>query len=798
MIKKKNVKRNKIFIKEDEKNKVDQKDSLINKTISPNTDNDTIQNNKYKLLFEQSPIGIFLFNKKFIITECNSRVFKVLKAQRVKLIGLDIRTLKDNSILPSIQDSLNGVDGFYEGSYQSTTSETIVNISLRTIPLFDRDGNIIGGVGFAKNTTEQKKIEEELSISDNRYKELSTLTTDAASIITIKPDGTFIRRWMNDTMLKRTGYEIHEIDTFEKWTNIVHPEDLDAYKESIKKILSGEKVSVDFRVIDKKGSVIWINNTVSPEKNGNEKIIGLISAIKDITNQKNVELELIKQRNLLDLIINNAPIGIWVSACDGTYPIINNNFRDAIGYDSTISIQPEELENCYKSDLAATHSNQPIISEEGITFVDGKKHILQVLKTHLKDQDGSSIGVLGISNDITEQKNFEKRQVEAIAKAEEANRLKSAFLANMSHEIRTPLNGIIGFAQYLRDYPHSEYETKHFLDIICDSADHLLNIINDIIDISKIDAGQVKINPIVCNLNKLLDGIYNFFYTNNFGASKKSIIIRLSTSLPDNESTVRIDDFRVKQVLNNLIGNAIKFTQEGSIEFGYTIDETHQNLIFFVRDSGIGIPADKQSIIFERFRQVDDTTTREYGGTGLGLAISKSLVELMGGKIWLESKPEKGSTFYFSIPFNPIAGVKNLKTENYAFDDLLKVCTHKKILVVDDDENSILYLKALLEKVNVIVMQAVNGKQAVDIIASNGSVDLILMDLQLPVMNGYEAIKEIRKINKTVPIIAQTAHTFNEEREICKQVGCNSYITKPIDPYVLYEMICNQLSNPNA
>ena len=770
--------------------KINEQNSSQGNTVESINDID-----QYKLLFEHSPLGIFYFDTSSLITNCNDKLVELLKTDRQNLLNLDLKSINDKSILSSINDSLNGKNGYYEGFYRTTFSNNLGYILLRTFPLTNNDGEIIGGVGIAENITEQKKVKEALSLSENRYKILSSLTTDAASILTIEEDGTLNRKWLNDKLLRQTGYELHEIDTFEKWAKIVHPDDKEAFSKSVKGILSGEKVSLDFRVIDKWGNIIWINNTVYPEKNKDGKVVELISAIRDISSQKEAEQEIIKQRNILDLIINNAPVGIWVTANDGSYPLINRMFKDAIGYDTgSLSITPQELEHCRLSDKIAMETKEIIRTEEEITFIDGEKHINQILKTPLFKENGEFFGVLGISNDITERKLYEKELNEAVVKVEEADKLKSAFLANMSHEIRTPLNGIIGFSKYLRDYPPTEEEHKHILDIICGSADHLLNIINDIIDISKLDSGQVKISKVTCNLNKLLYEIYNFFYTNSIEISKKEINLCLSTSLPDNESTIIADDFRLKQILNNLLSNALKFTDKGTIEFGYTIDDSKKKIVFFVKDTGSGIPEDKQEIIFERFRQVDDTITRQYGGTGLGLAISKSLVELMDGEIWVESKPESGSVFFFSVPFNPVEERQKTWTNSFSIDKYIKMFSGKRILVVDDDVNSFLYLKTLLENLKATIIKAENGKQAVEIALEN-SIDLILMDIQLPVLNGYEAIKEIRKFNQALPIIAQTANAFSDEKDMCKKIGCNNFIAKPIDPDDLYRIVFDVFTN---
>lgn len=754
--------------------------------------------NKYRLLFEKSPVGIFHYDQEARLTDCNDKFVEILKSEKGKLIGLDLKTLKNELVVTAIMESLEGKQGSNEGYYNVLTSNAVIYAAIKTVPITDSLGNITGGMGIVEDITERKRTEEALRHSENRFRILSTLTTDAASSLTIGADGKFTRDWISVSLLKELGYEVEDIDSFEKWAEIVHPDDLGIYQDAVRRIGAGQKVSADFRIVKKNGEVIWVNNTVYPEVNDEGKVVRLISAIRNISEQVQAKQELLHQKNLLDLIINSAPLGIWVTTMDGQYPIINKWFADAIGYHTpNPSIRPEEIQTCFESDRIAYESEDPISTEEEVTFVDGKRHILQVLKRRLVSSNGQVIGIMGIGTDITDRKLFEKEMVRAIERAEDADRLKTAFLANMSHEIRTPLNGIIGFAKYLKDFPPSEEEHNHFLDIIYSSADHLLNIINDIIDISKLEVGQVKINPVPCNLNKTLDGIYSFFYTSNLELQKKDINLRLSTSLPEQDSNILIDDVRLKQVLNNLIGNAIKFTPKGYVEFGYTLVDHKKNLRFFVRDTGIGISPDKYTVIFERFRQADNMTTRNYGGTGLGLAISKSLIELMGGKIWVESKPNEGSVFYFTIPYQSIAKNQKCAESDQPIETYKKLFTGRVILVVEDDPNSIIYLNTMLENVGFKVINATSGRQSIEIVTRNSNIDLILMDLRLPEMSGFDAVREIRKINPTIPIIAETAHAFTEEKEMCARVGCNDFITKPIDVNHLYAAVYGQLRRKN-
>ncbi len=744
---------------------------------------------KYRLLFEKSPVGIFQFDNNALIIDCNDRFVEILKSQRERIVGLDMHNLKDKSVLNACLDAISGVQGFYEGIYHVTTSDAVIYVSLKTVP-FTIDGTVevLGGIGIVEDITERVKADEVLKKKEQDFRILSSLTTDAASVLSFNLDGTFKREWLSDSLLHTVGYLPEEIDSFEKWAKIIHPDDILPYKEAVERIMQGQKVSLDFRILGKDGKLFWVNNTVFPEYDESGRPVRLISALKDITTEKEAEIALNYQRNLLDTIINIAPVGIWLSKPDGSYPIINKNFSDLIGYGTSMfSMTPEELEHCRKSDDVALKSDEPIETEEEITFTDGNKHTIKVFKRRVFDVNGSVLGVLGISTDISERKRYERALVDALEKAEESDRLKSAFLANMSHEIRTPLNGIIGFSKYLRNFPDtSREETLKFLNIICNSADHLLNLINDIIDISKIEVGQLKITAESINLNALLNEIYTFYYSANPDLSKRGVSFRITTSLSDAESSIVVDKVRLRQILNNLIGNALEFTREGSVEFGYELTTDKNYVRFFVRDTGIGIPKDKADLIFQRFRQADVDITKKFGGTGLGLAISKSLVELMGGNIWVDSQPEIGSTFYFTLPFIKTAIPVAKSDTQFEFKDVMEKLKGKRILIAEDDANSLFYLKTVLQNAGIVCLEALNGRDAVNLFLKNPDVDLILMDLKMPELSGFEAIKEIRRVNPKIPIVVQTAHVFNDEKVLCSAMGCDNFISKPVDVNVLF------------
>lgn len=323
--------------------------------------------------------------------------------------------------------------------------------------------------------------------------------------------------------------------------------------------------------------------------------------------------------------------------------------------------------------------------------------------------------------------------------------------------------------------------------MITSSSHSLLNLINDIIDISKIEAGQLKISETACNLNNLLNQLKQWIDKDKFTKGKGNLEIKLSVALSDNESYMLLDDGRLKQVLVNLLTNALKFTHKGCIEFGYTVFENE--LKFYVKDTGIGISKGNISHIFERFKQADESTSRKYGGTGLGLAISKAIVKLIGGKIWVESEPDKGSEFYFTIHYKPLKP-NSIKSENETNKSQITInLTNYTILIVEDDEASSFYLRTLLEKKGAKIFQVEDGDAAIDAIKENNKIDLILMDLHLPLTSGCKATQEIRKILPNIPIIAQTADAQLETREHAYECGFNDFITKPLSSETLFNVI---------
>lgn len=383
--------------------------------------------------------------------------------------------------------------------------------------------------------------------------------------------------------------------------------------------------------------------------------------------------------------------------------------------------------------------------------------------------------------DITERKKVEEKYIKEKNKAEESNRLKTQFLNNMSHEIRTPLNGIIGFTQFLSDPNLPEDQRNYFANIIQSSSDQLLRVIDDIIEISKLETQQVKVHKQEVNLNSVLLEIFSIF---ELKTKEKNISLQLNKGLSDIQSEIYTDKLKLQKVLNNLVENAVKFTHVGEIEIGYLLSDT---LEIWVKDSGIGIPDKNLQVIFDRFLQVESTNKAVYGGLGLGLSIAKENTELLGGEIIVTSNEGSGSKFTMKIPYEPVHSPSEEKTNETGSEPRFQ------ILIAEDEEVNFILLEFLVKGLghSIDILNVRNGKEAIETFKANRDIDLILMDLKMPMVDGFEATDEIRKLDNKVPIIAVTAYSGQKDKENTLQRGFTEFLTKPVMAQEFTEM-CNR------
>ncbi|HBX52070.1 MAG: hypothetical protein A2275_04530 [Bacteroidetes bacterium RIFOXYA12_FULL_35_11] len=754
---------------------------------------------KFKLLAEKTTDIIWTFDLSLNLTYLNPAIKKQLGftvSEYMNLTDEEKYPPESKKIINSIFDNeIQKINkGIQPGKNYSVVFEiqlyhkngTLIWGEINFTFLYNESDVVYGIHGITRNVTERKRVEEAMRKSEERLKLALDAANDGLWDINLKSKyvNYYSPRWY--AMLNYDPYEF-PMD-YTSWIDLIHPEDkqfvLQAFSSYSKSVIN--VFSVEYRMKSKNGNYKWILSRGKQVETDDEgEITRMIGTHIDISERKEAEDALLKSRKKYMDLTEFLPQSVFECDTEGNLIFANRQAFLSFGYNKEDfekglnviqMIAPKDKKRAFQNfkKNIETDSFQPneylMIKKDGSFFPAIIYSISSIL-------DSNTRGVRGIIVDITERKLVEEQLIAAKEKAEESDSLKSAFLANMSHEIRTPMNAILGFTELLKTTELSEEKRHNFIDIISKRGKDLLNIINDIIDISKIESKQLKINKVKCYLNNVIKELYTFFESDLAFKEKKSLKLKYKMALSDTECLILADDLRIKQILTNLLGNAVKFTSKGFIEFGYTIKNIE--ILFYVKDTGIGIPEEKQSMIFDRFRQADDSTSRQFGGTGLGLAISKSLSEMMGGKIWVESTFGKGSIFYFTLPYTPVRFSVDIATETTA-PNVRFNWSDKTILIAEDDKVNFLYLSTLLKRTKVKIIHALNGEIAVKACRDIPEINLVLMDVQMPVMNGFEATKLIKKNRPALPVIAQTAYAMKEDKVKCTNAGCNDFVAKPI------------------
>ena len=737
-----------------------------------------VASEKYIDLYDFAPTGYFTLSKEGEIIELNLAAANMLGKDRKHLIKSHFAFFVSHNTKPDF-------NLFLEKVFSSRNIETcdIAITSKSDTTMF------IHLVGKSIENNEQCHI----TAVDITERKQAALTL--AEIIEKNP--------MSIQIVDKEGYTLQTNPAHTKMFGIVLPPDFSIFNDS-------QLAKQGFKEIferAKKGEIIYYPDSyynvhdLSPEfpdvpvcvrgvifpltdSNGNPERFVLMHA--DITERKKAEDLLQQERN--DWKNTFDSIADLITIHDKNFNIIRSNIA-ATKFLGLPELDIMTGEKCFKyfhcsekppdgcPGYDCLKSGVPCIIE---TYEPNLNIFIEVRTIPRRDINNKIIGFVHVVRDITKRKQAEAELINAKEQAEESERLKSAFLANMSHEIRTPMSGILGFTDLLKEPNLSSEEHQKYLSIIERSGKRLLQTVTDILIISKIELRQMEISISETNINEQIEFIYMFFIPE---AKQKGLKIIRST--PSGKVLINTDREKLYGILTNLVNNAIKFTKQGSIDFGY--EKKDNCLEFFVKDTGAGIPLEKREVIFDRFRQGSEGLSRGYEGSGLGLSISKSYVEMLGGKIWLESEVGKGTTFYFTIPDKLESGKLKVESNQEHIEsqkieiDKENIIRKLKILIVEDDEASEMLMTMFIELFSTEILRVKTGADAVAMCRNNPDIDLVLMDIKMPVMNGLEATKQIREFNKDVIIIAQTAFALKGDREKLIDAGCNDYISKPFN-----------------
>lgn len=695
----------------------------------------------------------------------------------------------------------------------------------------DDKKEILALEGFISDNSNQILADEALKESEQKLRLI--INNSPVGVSTTDLEGHYID--VNPALCNITGYSREEM--INRHFNLFsHPDDVERNWSKFKNLVQ-KKIGyfeLEKRYIHKNGGTVhvFIRSQLVHDRSG--KPLFQTAIIEDITERKkaemiqnvvynisnavvgteNLEVLIEKIRDELGKIIDTT--NFYVALYDKKTDIITlPYFADEFDHNTSIpkgkSLTRYVLET-KKSLLANIETKRKLVDEGHLEHFGTISKIW--LGVPLK-MEGEVIGVLAVQSykDVnafneTDMKMLEfvsgqisisihrkKTETElkcALRKATESDRLKSSFLATMSHELRTPLNAIIGFSDLLDKRLEAD-EVEKFGKIINSSGNHLLSIVNDLFDITLIETGEIKIKKEPVSLKSVFDDIYYVISNKQTNTEENNTELKLIVPGSLEFDTITTDANKLKQILINLLKNALKFTSEGYVHYGYEmVMEDHRSFFrFFVKDSGIGIAREKQELIFDIFRQAEDCDTRKYGGTGIGLSVAKRLTELLGGKIWVESVENEGSSFFFTIPAEPAIPNEPVKP---VIPEKQYQNNKKLILVAEDDEISFEYIKTVLKTAGYDYLWAKNGAEAIALCKTNHNISLILMDFNMPVMNGYVTTQKIRELFPSLPIIAQTAYAVAGDKEEILAIGCNDYISKPIKHEILLEKIGKLIS----
>ncbi len=744
-----------------------------------------ITEQNYKAIFEQSPTPIIVHkNGKIILANKAAVEFSGAKSldEVIGLSAFDFLHPDDYEVaIRHINEVVTKGKSSIEKERFYTLNKELRHVLVSTSNfIYNNENSIL--VNFL-DVTKFKEYERKIEVISKGTDSLKAgfLITDSKGVVEyINEQFSF---WLGLNKQEILNKDIYELKNY-KFNNF-----FEQLNETIK---TNNEWRGEIKIDKSYQNIEWVYCIISPVYNNNE-IINYVAIIEDITQRKRIEQELIHREKYFSTLYENAPDGIFEIDKDAIILNCNKEFAKSVKlpkdkiigkHASEFIVDKENFKTFFKKFFKEKFLEVEIKQLNG----DGGSITVWRKVTALKGKNGNITGAIVFNRDVTERKKIENELIEAKNKAEEADKLKTAFLSNMSHEIRTPINAINGFSYILSKKELSLDKKEQYYSYIQSNSRLLLNLINDIIDLSKIEANQIKIKKENIDLNSLFHNIYNTYLIQH---KDKKENFEFKLEVPNVSAQFYTDETRLRQIIVNLINNSLKFTENGYVKFGYKLSDN--NIIIFVEDTGIGIPKDKLQTIFNRFTRIENRDKIKQG-TGLGLSIVKQLTELLDGKIKINSESEKGTLFEIIFNQNMRSYKKENKT-NIKLNDINKDSipdwSDKKILIAEDDEFNFLVINEFLSETNIQIIRANNGEEAIELF--NNDIDIVLMDIQMPKIDGLVATKTILKTNPNAKIIAQTAFALSNEKEESINAGCIDYITKPIDKDVIIEKISKYL-----
>lgn len=763
------------------------------------------KNKQLRSIFSNTIAGIVLINKEGYFIDSNSGFRDLIGYSEEELSKKNIYQL---TFKYDLEVTIEYFGDLIQGAIKNFKIEkrlvkkdnTKIWVEISANPIFDKANNLKEISAIVTDITERKLSEFKLKESEEKYRLLADNASDIIYIMDLDETITYA----SPSAFKTYGYSREEIGKI-KVKDLIADESYHLHREALQERIENEKKgknteSINLEQLHKKkdGTKFWVEIVTSPLRNDHNEFIGVLGIIRDISKRKKAEKALIQSEKRFRDLAELLPEVVYEIDLEGKLTFVNDNglakyeftkeeFEKGITIFDVVS---KDYFDILKDNIKKLYKGQEIGMTEYMTYTKtGKKIPVLAYSTPILENDSLS-GFRGVIVDISMRKKYENELKLAIEEAENANRVKSEFLANMSHEIRTPMNAILGFSDLLMNSEDLDETHSNYLEGIQTSGKSLLNLINDILDLSKIESGKLEIQFTKVNLKNVIHEIEKIF---SIESNKKHINFNVifDKNCPE---VIHIDETRLRQILFNLVGNAFKFTSDGKIEVlvypkKKRSDENKVNIIIEVKDTGIGIPKEQQEQIFEPFRQREGQSTKKYHGTGLGLTITKRLTQMMSGTISLESEINKGSSFklYFpDIEYDETEQIiqKEIVSKNQDLD-----FKNALVLVVEDDKLNREILRAYLQQLNTRVIESENGMEAIYMI-NNHYPDIILLDMRMPVLDGYETT-QILKTNtntKNIPLIAITASAMNEKNKKIKDL-CDGYLQKPVSKIdLMYEL----------